>query len=153
MKCPYCATESSKVLESRDARAGEAVRRRRECDACQRRFTTFEEVERQRLYLVKRDGTREEFSREKLLAGMVLACRKRPVSHGCLVEHAQRIERDLHDRGEAEVASSEVGKRVMQCLLALDGVAYVRFASVYEQFESPEEFAQRVRELGSLMVM
>lgn len=150
MKCPHCSHQDSRVLESRDARGGEAIRRRRECEHCQRRFTTFEEVERQRIFLVKRDGSREEFSREKLLGGMVLACRKRPVSHACLAEHAHRIEQELIDRGDTEVLSDEVGRRVMQCLMELDGVAYVRFASVYEQFESPEEFAEKVRSLPAL---
>lgn len=147
MKCPYCQTADSRVLESREARAGDAIRRRRECEQCRRRFTTFEEVERPRLFLVKRDGTREEFSREKLLHSLRLACRKRPVSIESLEATVIELERELQDLGEVEIASHEVGRRVMARLQRLDGVAYVRFASVYEQFESPEEFGQLVQSL------
>lgn len=144
MMCPYCGFEEQKVLDSRPAREGRAIRRRRECVRCDRRFTTFEEPERPRVFLVKRDGAREEFSREKLLSGMIVACRKRPVNHECLVRVAEEIERKLMDEGELEIASSVVGRLVMDRLLDVDEVAYVRFASVYEQFDTPAEFSKIV---------
>lgn len=132
------------MLDSRVAREGRAIRRRRECINCDRRFTTFEEPEKPRLFLVKRDGSREEFSREKLLRGAIVACRKRPVDHSRLLELADDIERKLLDDGELEIASECVGRMVMERLLDVDEVAYVRFASVYEQFETPAEFSKIV---------
>jgi len=135
------------VLDSRPARDGEAVRRRRECEGCARRFTTFEAPDKPRLFVVKRSGGREEFDREKVLSGMVTACRKRPVSLDSLREAAERVERDLFDLVDDEVPSSEVGDRVMRELYRLDPVAFVRFASVYQAFEDPEEFADTVRRM------
>lgn len=132
------------MLDSRVAREGRAIRRRRECINCDRRFTTFEEPEKPRLFLVKRDGSREEFSREKLLRGAIVACRKRPVDHSRLLELADDIERKLLDDGELEIASECIGRMVMERLLDVDEVAYVRFASVYEQFETPAEFSKIV---------
>ncbi len=140
MKCPYCGNPEQRVLDSRPTRDELAIRRRRECMGCERRFTTFEQVERPRLFVVKRDGAREEFYREKILAGMVTACRKRPVAHDVLREIAERIERDLFDEFEPEVTSQQVGDRVMEALLELDQVAFVRFASVYQDFESASDF-------------
>jgi len=147
MKCPYCGHQEHKVLDSRPARDGEAVRRRRECEGCARRFTTFEAPDKPRLFVVKRSGGREEFDREKVLSGMVTACRKRPVSLDSLREAAERVERDLFDLVDDEVPSSEVGDRVMRELYRLDPVAFVRFASVYQAFEDPEEFADTVRRM------
>jgi transcriptional repressor NrdR len=144
MKCPYCNFPEQRVLDSRPCRDGQAIRRRRECESCNRRFTTFEEIERQRLYLIKRDGSREEFSKEKMLQGLVSACRKRPVSHHELIELAARIERQLIDQGDTEVPSASLGKIVLDHLLKVDHVAYIRFASVYEQFETPAEFSKIV---------
>ena len=135
------------MLDSRPARDGEAVRRRRECEGCARRFTTFEAPDKPRLFVVKRSGGREEFDREKVLSGMVTACRKRPVSLDSLREAAERVERDLFDLVDDEVPSSEVGDRVMRELYRLDPVAFVRFASVYQAFEDPEEFADTVRRM------
>jgi len=128
------------VLDSRPARGGRAIRRRRECVACGRRFTTFEAPEQPRLFVIKRGGGREEFSREKVLAGMMLACRKRPVSQEALVSAAEEIERRLMDSGSLEVSSEEIGELVMQRLQRLDPVAHVRFASVYREFQGLEEF-------------
>lgn len=145
MKCPYCGHLEHRVLDSRPAREGEAVRRRRECEGCGRRFTTFEAPERPRLFVVKRSGGREDFDREKVLNGMVTACRKRPVSLDDLREAALRVERDLFDGGDDEVPSTEVGDRVMNELYKLDSVAFVRFASVYKEFDCPEEFESIVR--------
>jgi transcriptional repressor NrdR len=147
VNCPYCGYEEQRVLDSRVAKDGQAIRRRRECSSCNRRFTTFEEPEKPRLFLVKRDGSREEFSREKVLRGAVVACRKRPVDHSRLLELAEGIERSLMDDGELEIPSAKVGRLVMERLLDVDEVAYVRFASVYEQFETPAEFSKLVEQI------
>lgn len=144
MKCPYCGHPEQKVFDSRPTREGEAIRRRRECESCGRRFTSFESPEKPRLFVVKRGAGREEFDREKLLSGMVTACHKRPVALEQLREAALFIERDLFDLCEDDVPSSEVGDRVMAALNSLDRVAYVRFASVYHEFEEPEQFAETV---------
>ncbi|MBS1706376.1 MAG: transcriptional repressor NrdR [Armatimonadetes bacterium] len=144
MKCPYCGHIEQRVLDSRPARDEEAIRRRRECCVCNRRFTTFEEPEKPRLYVVKRRGDREEFHREKVMTGMITACRKRPVSQELLRDTAERIEREMFDLCEPEVSSTTIGDRVMEALLGIDEVAYVRFASVYREFESPREFREIV---------
>jgi transcriptional repressor NrdR len=144
MKCPYCSNDNTRVIESRST--DEAVRRRRECDnpECQRRFTTYEKVEMAPLLVVKKDRKREEFSREKLLRGIVRACEKRPIT----VEEIERIvddvEREVRREFEKEVPVEVIGEKVMEKLRALDGVAYVRFASVYRQFKDVETFAQEV---------
>ena len=150
MKCPYCGSAEQKVLDSRPARDGEAIRRRRECDACARRFTTFEAPERPRLFVVKRDGAREEFSREKVLEGMLVACGKRPVGIDALRAATERIERDLFRDFEDEVPSTEVGERVMAALMGIDAVAYVRFASVYREFASLAEFREIVETINTI---
>jgi len=147
MKCPFCECVDQHVVETRIARGGVSIRRRRECERCARRFTTYEVLERARVFVVKRDGTRQEFDREKLLAGMVIACRKRPISAATLVEVVDDVERQVFDSGDPEVNSAEIGRMVMERLINVDQVAYVRFASVYEQFNSPEEFARMVRAL------
>lgn len=150
MKCPFCGHTEHKVLDSRPARDGEAIRRRRECDKCNRRFNTFEEPERPRLFIVKRDGSRQEFSREKVFQSMLVACRKRPVSHERLIETSESIERELFDLGEPEVKSTEVGERVMKALSNLDSVAFVRFASVYKEFETATDFHEIVESVSSV---
>lgn len=142
MKCPYCGVEDSKVLESRPAREGEAVRRRRECVACGRRFTTFEAAEAPRLFVVKRSGAREEFRRDKVLRGLLVACNKRPVPLAMLEAAVERIERDLADRFEAEAPTTAVGELCLRELREIDSVAYVRFASVYQEFETVSDFAR-----------
>lgn len=147
MKCPYCGHEDQKVLDSRPAREGEAIRRRRECLRCERRFTTFEEPERPRLHVVKRDGTREEFNREKILTSMLIACGKRPVAVDAVREAAELIEFDLYQEFEDEVRSREIGDRVLRALLLLDAVAYLRFASVYLSFDGLEDFVEMVETL------
>lgn len=144
MQCPYCGHPEQKVLDSRPAREGEAIRRRRECLNCERRFTTFEEPERPRLFVVKRDGSRMEFSREKVLAGMLAACHKRRVPVDVFREAAERIERDLFQEFEDEVPSTEIGERVIETLRAIDTVAFVRFASVYREFETVSDFREIV---------
>lgn len=144
MQCPYCGHPEQKVLDSRPAREGEAIRRRRECIRCERRFTTFEEPERPRLFVVKRDGSRMEFSREKVLAGMLAACHKRRVPVDVLREAAERIERDLFQEFEDEVPSTQIGERVIETLRGIDTVAFVRFASVYREFETVSDFREIV---------
>lgn len=148
MKCPYCGNAEQKVLDSRPARDGGAIRRRRECDHCGRRFTTFEEPEKPRLFVVKRDGGRVDFDRDKLLTSMVLACGKRPVALEDLQAAVTRIERELFDTFDQEVPSTEIGNRVMDALAELDSVGYIRYASVYRAFEDPSEFADIVRRMS-----
>lgn len=147
MRCPYCGHPEQRVLDSRPSREEEAIRRRRECAACNRRFTTYEAPEKPRLFVVKRDGSREEFAREKILNGMVVACRKRPVPHEQLRDAVERIERDLFDLCEAEIPAEVVGERVMDVLRRIDSVAYIRFASVYRSFADPMEFGRLIESL------
>jgi transcriptional repressor NrdR len=144
MQCPFCGYIDQKVLDSRPGTDGESIRRRRECVRCSRRFTTFERYERPRLFVVKRDGGRQEFSREKVFESMRVACGKRPVSMETLRESVARIERDLFHEFEDEVNSREIGGRVMRELSSIDTVAYVRFASVYQEFETVSDFAEVV---------
>jgi transcriptional repressor NrdR len=131
--CPLCRSADNRVIDSRDDNS--AVRRRRECQQCRHRFTTYERIESSRLFVVKKDGRREPYSREKILNGLRKACEKRPVPDAAMQEVADRIERELSARGESEVPSSAVGEIVMASLRGLDKVAYVRFASVYREFD------------------
>jgi len=144
MKCPYCGHKDDKVLDSRSIREGEGIRRRRECLACGRRFTTYEQIEEMRLMVVKKDERREPFDRSKILKGMVTACEKRPVSVAQLEAAVDEIERALYNRGDKEVRSAEIGDMVIEKLRRLDRVAYVRFASVYRQFEDVTQFKELV---------
>lgn len=147
MKCPFCGTLDNKVIDSRLSQAGEVTRRRRECEKCERRYTTYERVEQVLPFVVKKDGRREPFDRIKLLAGMRRACEKRPVSQESLELLLDQIERDLVETGEKEVVSTIVGEKVMAALRALDAVAYVRFASVYRSFDDVSEFAAEIGKL------
>ncbi|MCY0869697.1 MAG: transcriptional regulator NrdR [Firmicutes bacterium] len=147
MRCPYCKSVDSRVLESRAVDDELAVRRRRECPACGRRFTTFERPEVSTLYVIKKDGNREEFDRDKLRRGVTRACEKRPVSADAVTALVEGVERDVREEYEREVSSREIGERVMGRLRALDGVAYVRFASVYREFRDVRTFAQEVLQL------
>lgn len=147
MLCPYCGHADQKVLDSRPNSDGESIRRRRECTACGRRFTTFERPERPRIFVIKRDGTREELSREKIFDSMRIACRKRPVSVETLRSLSERIERDVYQDFEDEVTTKEIGARVMRELAPVDTVAYVRFASVYQEFETVSDFAHLIEEV------
>src|ERR687884_2293604 len=144
MRCPFCGANDDKVLDSREAPDGATIKRRRECKHCGRRFTTFEQVEEMLLYVVKSDGRREVFDRKKVLQGLKLACTGRPVSQETLEQIAEDIERILYNRMEREVPSREVGDLVMERLRTLDQVAYVRFASVYLQFEDANQFKEIV---------
>ena len=150
MKCPFCGHQEDKVVDSRASADGAAIRRRRECLACGKRFTTYEHVEGQPLMIVKKDSRREPFDRQKLLAGLVKACEKRPVSMDDLEGLVNELERELSQQFEREVPSREVGERVMKKLHALDPVAYVRFASVYREFKDVEQFMRELKELLAL---
>lgn len=148
MKCPFCGHHDDKVLESRTARDGEAIRRRRECLSCARRFTTFEEIEELRVMVVKKDGRREPFDRDKVIRGMIVACEKRPVGMDTLESAADQIERAVYDSGSHEIESEAIGEMVADALRKVDKVAYVRFASVYRQFEDVGQFREIVDVLG-----
>lgn len=147
MRCPVCAHEESKVLDSRPVHNDRAVRRRRECLACGRRFTTYERADLTPLMVVKRDGRREPFDREKVLGGLVRACGKRPISLEALHALVDDVDRELRQRGEPEVASATIGALVMERLRHLDGVAYVRFASEHRRFADVESIAEEIESL------
>lgn len=148
MQCPYCKSTDSRVVDSRLAAGGTVTWRRRECDACKRRFTTYERVEYSLPTVVKKNGQREAFARDKLLRSLRIACNKRPVTQDQLEETAEALERELAENAEKEVSSLLIGERVMERLKALDGVAYVRFASVYKSFRDIDEF---MREMGDIV--
>lgn len=147
MKCPSCHHFGTRVLDSRPVDEGRSIRRRRECEECQYRFTTFEKVEEIPLIVVKKEGTREEFSREKVLRGMIKACEKRPVSLKKLEDAAHDIEKELRNLGTSEISSETIGEMVMDVLAEIDEVAYVRFASVYRQFKDINVFIEELKEL------
>ena len=149
MKCPFCSHLESKVTDSRVATAGDVIRRRRECEGCTRRFTTYERVEEVLPLVVKKDGRREMFDRQKLLSGLRRACEKRAVPLEKLEEIVDGIERDLIDSGEKEIPSPRIGERVMTRLRSLDDIAYVRFASVYRSFRDLDEFREELDRLAS----
>lgn len=147
MKCPNCQYKSTKVLDSRPIEEGRSIRRRRECEKCTFRFTTFERIEEVPLIVVKKEGTREEYSREKLMRGLIRACEKRPVALEELEEVTLDIEKELRNRGTSEVQSKEIGEMVMDRLSSVDEVAYVRFASVYRQFKDISVFLDELKDL------
>lgn len=147
MHCPFCGNDETKVLDSRQVEEGTAVRRRRECDRCLRRFTTFEKFEDSPLLVVKKDGRREEFHRSKMMAGMLRACEKRPISTEQIEDVAYAIEKTLRNSHEREVSSAEVGEAVLEQLFDLDEVAYIRFASVYREFRDIQRFMEELDEL------
>lgn len=147
MECPYCRQLDSRVIDSRLVAAGTVTWRRRECDSCRRRFTTYERVEHVVPLVVKKNGHREPFDRQKVLRGMQIACNKRQISMDTLEGEATALERELSESGEKEIASHEIGQRVMVRLKALDGVAYVRFASVYRSFRDIDEFMAEMTNL------
>jgi transcriptional repressor NrdR len=147
MRCPSCNFNGTRVLDSRPVDDGKSIRRRRECEECQFRFTTFEKVEESPLIVVKKEGIREEFSKEKILRGLIRACEKRPVSLKQLEEVAHDIEKELRNIGIPEVATENIGEMVMERLAKIDEVAYVRFASVYRQFKDLNVFIDELRDL------
>ena len=147
MKCPFCGYTESKVIDSRPAEEGASIRRRRECLACQKRFTTYEVMERLPLVVVKRDGSRQTFDKNKLIGSMLKACEKRSVALGDLEKIADEIEQELQNELEREIPTSEIGEMVMRRLQNLDQVAYVRFASVYRQFKDINTFMEELTRL------
>ena len=147
MKCPFCNYSESKVIDSRPAEEGATIRRRRECLACQKRFTTYEIVERLPLLVIKKDGSRQSFDKVKLLNGMVRACEKRPVHIADLEKIADDIEHELQSSLEREVPTEKIGIMVMERLKSLDEVSYVRFASVYRQFKDINTFMEELNKL------
>jgi len=147
VKCPSCGHLEDKVIDSRSAKEGQAIRRRRECLKCQRRFTTYETVETTPLFVIKKDGGREAFNREKITNGLLRACEKRPIAADRIKAIVDAIEADFLKQGVDEVRSSEIGERVMEELHKLDEVAYVRFASVYRHFKDLNQFLEELRSL------
>src|SRR6266403_1086081 len=149
MRCPKCGCQDDKVIDSRASREGATIRRRRECIGCGHRFTTYEEVERGGLVVVKRDGRREDLSRDKLLSGIKKACQKRPISPKVIEDLSEKIVNEVTDKHEREVPAEVIGKLVMDGLRQLDEVAYVRFASVYRRFQEATDFVHEVKKLGA----
>jgi transcriptional repressor NrdR len=145
MKCPFCASTNSRVIDTRSAEGG--VRRRRECEDCERRFTTYERVAPLRLKVIKQDSRREPFERDKILYGVQVACAKRPVSTEDIEELVSGIESELYHRGSREVTSREIGEMVMQNLRRMDEVAYIRFATIYRRFADVEDLADEIESL------
>ncbi len=147
MKCPYCGFLQDKVVDSRESREGEVIRRRRECLECNRRFTSYERIEEIPYMVIKKDGSREEFDRQKIMAGLKKACEKRPVSPMQLESIVNEVEAFVQESSERERSTGSIGELVMERLRALDKVAYVRFASVYLDFKDIKEFMSELREL------
>jgi transcriptional repressor NrdR len=147
MKCPFCSHLGDKVVDSRESKEGEVIRRRRECLDCGKRFTSYERIDEIPYMVVKKEGSRERFERQKLIAGLLKACEKRPVSVAALEAIADHVEGMLQDRPEKEIATEEIGAFVMQELRRLDKVAYVRFASVYRHFRDIGEFMTELKDL------
>jgi len=147
MKCPYCGYKEDKVVDSRATAEESAVRRRRECLKCGKRFTTYEYVEEVSLMVIKKDGRREPFDRKKILAGVIRACEKRPVSMEKMEEIVSFVERAVQKKSDREVASTRIGELVMEKLKGLDDVAYVRFASVYRQFKDVGQFMEELKDI------
>ena len=149
MKCPYCGEVDNKVIDSRLSKDGNVIRRRRECIICTRRFTTYEHIEEIPIMIIKKDGRREVFSREKVRSGMKKACQKRNISMNIIEEFIDELERDLRETGEKEIPAAEVGEKIMSMLHDLDDVAYVRFASVYREFKDVNDFVDELKSLLS----
>lgn len=147
MRCPYCEFTESKVLDSRPTDEGQAIRRRRECISCQKRFTTYEKIEEIPIVIVKKDGNRQSYDRNKVLNGIIKSCEKRPVSMSIIEEMVNDIEKTLSNSMEKEVTSVEIGEMVMNKLKAVDEVAYVRFASVYRQFKDVNSFMDELKKI------
>ena len=147
MKCPYCAHLESKVVDSRPADEGASIRRRRECLSCHKRFTTYETIESLPLMVIKKDGSRQSFDRNKVMGGLIRACEKRPVPYQILEQLVAEIEQVLQNQMEREVSSAQIGELVMERLKKVDEVAYVRFASVYRQFKDINTFMAELNKL------
>jgi transcriptional repressor NrdR len=149
MKCPFCGEIDNKVIDSRLSKDGNVIRRRRECIICNRRFTTYEHIEEIPVMIVKKDGRREVFSREKVRSGLQKACQKRKISMNVIEDFLDELERDLRETGEKEIQSRTIGEKVMAKLHEIDDVAYVRFASVYREFKDVNDFVSELKNLLS----
>src|ERR1700682_4104065 len=147
MKCPYCSFAQDRVVDSRESKEADSIRRRRACERCQRRVTTYERIDEIPYMVVKKDGRRERFDRQKVLSGLLRACEKRPVPMGKLAEIVDQVEARLGDNAEREISTTEVGEMVMDQLRGLDKIAYVRFASVYRDFQDVEAFLNELKNL------
>ncbi|MCH7665758.1 MAG: transcriptional repressor NrdR [Acidobacteria bacterium] len=147
MKCPFCGELKDRVVDSRESRDGHAVRRRRECLSCNRRFTSYEEIEDIPYMVVKNDGSREDFDRKKLLGGLQRACQKRPIAVTELQAILEAVEQKLHEQEDREISTRTIGRLIMRRLKKLDQVAYVRFASVYRKFEDVDAFMEELQKL------
>ena len=147
MKCPFCNYIEDKVVDSRESRDGDAIRRRRQCLGCERRFTTYERIDEVPYMVIKKDGRREKFDRQKVLAGLLKACEKRPVSMGKLAELVDQVEAKVTDSPDREISTTEIGEMLIEALRDLDKIAYVRFASVYRDFQDEEAFFNELKNL------
>jgi transcriptional repressor NrdR len=147
MKCPFCDHLHDKVVDSRESKEGDAIRRRRECLACERRFTTYERIDEVPYMVIKKDGRREKFDRQKVLGGLLKACEKRPVSMARLAELVNRVESKVSDSPDREISTTEIGELLMDSLRDLDKIAYVRFASVYRDFQDEQAFFDELKTL------
>jgi transcriptional repressor NrdR len=147
MRCPFCGNLEDRVVDSRESREGDVIRRRRQCTACERRFTSYEKIDEQPFQVIKRDERREPYDRAKLMQGLQVACRKRPIPAAQLDRIADEIEAEMQESGDREISSRRLGNMVMEKLRELDEVAYVRFASVYRRFEDVEQFVRELHQL------
>jgi transcriptional repressor NrdR len=147
MKCPFCNQMEDKVIDSRESREGDAIRRRRQCLKCERRFTTYERIDEVPYMVIKKDGRREKFERQKVLGGLLKACEKRPVSMGKLAELVDQVEAKVTDSPDREISTTEIGELLMETLRDLDKIAYVRFASVYRDFQDEQAFFNELKNL------
>jgi transcriptional repressor NrdR len=147
MKCPFCNHIEDKVVDSRESREGDAIRRRRQCLGCERRFTTYERIDEVPYMVIKKDGRREKFDRQKVLSGLLKACEKRPVSMGRLAELVDQVEARVTDSADREISTIEIGEMLMEVLRDLDKIAYVRFASVYRDFQDEQAFFNELKNL------
>ncbi len=147
MNCPFCGFKEDRVIDSRESKEGDVIRRRRECLQCLRRFTTYERIDEIPYMVVKKDGRREKFDRQKVLTGVLKACEKRPISMSKLAELVDEVEATLADKPEREISTTEIGEILMRRLITLDKIAYVRFASVYRDFQDVEAFLSELKDL------
>jgi len=147
MMCPFCGHKEDKVIDSRESKEGDSIRRRRQCLACERRFTTYERSDEIPYMVIKKDGRRERFDRQKVLAGLLKACEKRPVAMGKLAEVVDAVEAKLADNPDREISTTQIGEMLMEHLKSLDKIAYVRFASVYRDFQDVEAFLNELKNL------
>ena len=145
MKCPFCSHLQDRVIDSRESKEGDSIRRRRECEKCERRFTTYERIDEVPYMVVKKDGRREKFDRQKVLGGLLKACEKRPVSMAKLSDLVNRVESKVSDSPDREISTTEIGEFLMESLRDLDKIAYVRFASVYRDFQDEEAFFNELK--------